>query len=79
MVEEEEAPPQEKPDRVQPWDVGQGFTPPLPPRPSCLSPFVFTPSIPYLSYDLEYLSAETSFRDIYSYNCEKYLLQIYLN
>lgn len=43
MVEEEEAPPQEKPDRARPWDVGQDFIPPRPPRPARLSPFVFPP------------------------------------
>lgn len=50
----------------------------LPDLPTSL-PLLFLPSIPSLSKDLEYLSAETSFRGIYSYNCEKYLLQIHLN
>lgn len=47
MVEEEEQPQQEKPDRARPWDVGQGFTPPPPPPPPLpLLSLCFLPSIP---------------------------------
>lgn len=55
-------PPQEKPDRAQPWDVGQGFTLPLLPLPARLSPFVFPPlhSISHLE-----VSIVTTVKNIY--------------